>query len=204
MEVNVLSISFVGVFKVPLSMIPQLDANFCKDIFHNPDMTISGYGPAGFVVKHKILPVPSIHINPTKVVIIANNLEDLFDYIKAVSAQLPDVHFGAYGLNSEVEWRCDCNADEWLSSHFIKESKRIGTSFNKCTHLNLTYDISNKELLNIGLEPRVGCQNGVFASINHHNEYPICGFPKQSKLASEFERSFKTVNYHITKLTSDE
>ena len=204
MDINILSVSFVGVFNTPLSMIPQLDSNFCKNIFHNPDMTISGYGPTGFMVKHKILPVPSILINPAKVIITANNLDDIYAYVRSISEQLPKMRFGAYGLNSEMEWRSDTNADEWLSSHFIKNNKRIGVSFNKCSHLNLTFDISEKELLNIGFEPRIGVSKGVFASVNHHNEYSMVGFPSQDTLKREFERSFLIVNKQISKLVEDE
>lgn len=200
MDINILSVSFVGVFSTPLTMIPQLDTEFCQNVFHNPEMTISGYTPAGFLVKHKTFPVPSILINPAKIVIIANNLNDLLNLVSAVATQLENPYFASYGLNSEIEWRCKENAEDWLNLNFIQQNKRLGKITNKCRKVNLIFDVTDKESLNIDFEPRMGVENGVFASVNHHHDYPMTGFPNQELLNNEFSNSLKVVAQHITNL----
>lgn len=203
MKNNLLTISFVGVFKTPQTMIQPLNANFCRDVFHNPGSTVSGFSPAGFVVKHRTLPAPSISITPEKLIVMATSQNNLFEYINSLRTQIPEYEFIAYGLNRDIE-SLDISQNEdicdWMCRHFIKQQFCYGNRVNRTSKLNLLFDIDDNELVNIDMEPRVGVKNGLFLSVNHHNNYQIKGLPEQSVLSSLYRDSTEKVNKVINEL----
>ena len=205
MKTNLLTISFVGVFKTPQTMIQPLDAQFCKNVFHSPENTVSGFAPAGFIIRHRTLPAPLINISPEKIIIIANSQPELLGYIKALKSEIASYEYCAYGLNRDVECLDICNGDigEWINRQFINNRLHLGQKINRCSKLNIMFDINEGEFLNIDLEPRAGIANGLFLSINHHNNYGITGFPEESELNEMYESSGKKVNEYIKILTNE-
>lgn len=205
MTLNELTISFVGVFRTPQAMIPQLSSEFCRNIFHNPELTMSGITPIGFVVKHKLQPVPMISISSDKFVIMAKTTDELFSYIESIKAQVPVYEFGSYGLNRDFEYLgVGQSAADWISSRFIKDRFRIGKNVNCSSRLNLMFDTGENEFLNIDVEPRVGIQDGLFLSVNHHNNCPMPGFPDRDRLRMLFNRSEQLIVQELKVLFEDE
>lgn len=205
MTLNELTISFVGVFRTPQTMIPQLSSEFCRNIFHNPELTMSGITPVGFVVKHKLQPVPMISISTDKFVIMAKTKDELFPYIESIKTQVPVYEFGSYGLNRDFEYLgIGQSAVDWISSRFIKERFRIGSSVNCCNRLNLMFDTGENEFLNIDIEPRVGIQDGLFLSVNHHNNCPLRGFPDRDRLQTLYDRSKQLILHKLGILFENE
>ena len=203
MNNNLLTISFVGVFKTPQTMIQPLNAKFCREVFHNPGNTVSGFSPNGFVVKHRTLPAPSISITPEKLIVMATSLNDLFEYINSLRAQIPEYEFAAYGLNRDIESLGICQNEDigdWMCRHFIKQQYYYGNRVNRTSKLNFLFDINDNELVNIDMEPRVGIRNGLFMSINHHNNYQMKGLPTQNKLNNLYYDSNEKVNRVINEL----
>lgn len=203
MKNNLLTISFVGVFRTRQTMIQPLNAEFCRSVFHNPGSTVSGFSPEGFVVKHRILPAPSISITPEKLIVMATSQNDLFEYINALRPQIPEYDFVAYGLNRDIESLDICQNEDigdWICKHFVKPQYYLGKIINRTTKLNLLVDINDNELINVDMEPRAGIKNGLFLSINHHNNYQIKGLPKQDELSDWYSDSNEKVNKVINSL----
>lgn len=204
MKRNRITVSFVGVFKVPQTMIPQLDSNFCKNIFGIPESTIASITPAGFIIKHKVYSVPAIAITPQKIIVGAQNLEDLEKYIVALKEKLPEYDFAAYGLNQELEWlNLPMSANRWMFQHFIQPKFVLNDKDKEfCGKLNLQYVISDKERLLLDFEPRNNVDNGLFLSVNHHNQYLISGFPNVDKLKELFARSEALLSSYLEMLVN--
>lgn len=201
MKRNQITVSFVGVFKELQRMIPQLDSEFCRNVFDDPDSTFAANIPDGFIIKHKINPVPAIAITPQKVVIVATDLNLLFNYIESIKAKLPLYDFAAYGINQEIEWlELESDANRWIFDRFIRPELRIKDKKALCNKLNLQFGINESQELFIELEPRNGMSNGLFASINHHNQYAIKGFPSKTKLKDLFTLSEATVDEYLNSL----
>ena len=201
MKANRISISFVGVFSKIQMMIPQLNSDFCQNIFEEPDSTLSALTPTGFVIKHREKVSPAIAITPQKVIVSAVDLDKLVRYVGKLQSELKKYEFAAYGLNQEIEWiDLDRSAKEWLLNQFIREDLKIENKPAVCGKLNLQYIINDKEQLFLDFEPRINVDNGIFGSINHHNQYPIFGFPNEKKLRELFMDSEKLVNSYLDAL----
>lgn len=206
MDINLLTISFVGVFKTPQAMIQQLDPEFCRNIFHSPENTISGFTPAGFVIKINTAPAPTINIASDKFIIVARSITELFEYIEAIRPIVPKYEYQAYGLNRDIE----ClnvpthNISIWMHEHFIQNRFKIGSRFNACNKFNLQFDVEEHEILNLDFEPRVGVTNGLFVAVNHHNVYPINGFPPLEELRKLYDSSAVKVNNYLKIVCQDE
>lgn len=207
MDINLLTISFVGVFKTPLPMIQQLDPEFCRNIFHSPENTVSGFTPAaGFVIRLNTAPAPLINISLDKFIIVARNIDELFEYIEAIRPVVPEYEYQAYGLNRDIE----ClnvpthNISIWMHEHFIQNKYKIGSRFNACSRFNLQFDVEEHEILNLDFEPRAGVANGLFVAVNHHNVYPIIGFPPLEELQKLYNSSEEKVNNYLKIVCQDE
>ena len=204
MKRNRIAVSFVGVFKVPQIMIPQLDSNFCKNIFGIPESTIASITPTGFIIKHKVYSTPVVAITPQKIIVGAKDLEKLEKYIVALKEKLPEYDFAAYGLNQELEWLdLPMSANKWMFQRFIQPKFALnGEDQAFCGKLNLQYVISDKERLLLDFEPRNNVDNGLFLSVNHHNQYLISGFPNVDKLKELFARSEEKLSFYLGTLVN--
>lgn len=204
MKRNRIAVSFVGVFKVPQIMIPQLDSNFCKNIFGIPESTIASITPTGFIIKHKVYSTPVVAITPQKIIVGAKDLEKLEKYIVALKEKLPEYDFAAYGLNQELEWLdLPMSANKWMFQRFIQPKFALNDEDQAfCGKLNLQYVISDKERLLLDFEPRNNVDNGLFLSVNHHNQYLISGFPNVDKLKELFARSEEKLSFYLGTLVN--
>ena len=194
MEKKRLSVSFVGVFESQLSMIPQLDEEFCRKLFQAPYNTISGFSQEGFFIRLNNRPVPAIVINPQKIIVVAENRKLLYGYIKALNHQFLQIKckekINAFGLNYEYEWtNLEEDSNFWLWNHFIVPDIRIGNGYHACNKLMLKLGINDNEFVNLDIEPRTGMSKGIYVSINHHHNGSIEFLPEQQQLASLYESS---------------
>lgn len=206
MDINLLTISFVGVFKTPQTMIQQLDPEFCKNIFHSPENTVSGLTPTGFMIRLSTSPIPIINISLDKFIIVARSINELLEYIEAIRSAVPEYEFQAYGLNRDLE----ClniktrNISTWMYEHFVQDRFKLGTKLNACNRFNLQFDVEENEILNLDFEPRTGYTNGLFIAVNHHNVYPTIGFPPLEELRKLYNSSEKKINKYLRVLCQDE
>lgn len=206
MDAKKLSISFVGVFKTPQAMIPQLDTDFCKNVFHSPENTISGYTQSGFMIRMSSLQAPIINISTEKIIILARELSDLLDYVGALSKVLPEYEYQSYGLNQEIEYTNinTQNSAVWMHDKFLQDRLKLGTKFNACARINLQFDITENEFLNLDIEPRANVTNGIFIAINHHNSYPMSGLPAKGSLKELFESSDSRISGYLKTIIPNE
>lgn len=206
MEKNLISLSFVGVLKQPLTVIPNLEGRFCRELFGMPYETFNGITPEGFTIAINNKPFPIVIISPTKIIVKANKKELLIKYVEAIKGELiklkVPVSFTAFGINSEYQWlELDDNADSWLWNHFINKEIKTGYEYHVCNKINLRIGINDLQLVNLELEPRMGIRNGLFANINHHHNIVLEEMPTSELLNKFIEESGATINSDIiTKL----
>lgn len=199
---HLICMSFVGVLKQPLSVIPNLDSKFSRDLFGIPYETFNGLTPEGYTIALNNKPFPMVVINPTKIIVKADNKESLIKYVEAIKGELAKINvpisLSAFGINSEYQWLgLDENADTWLWNHFINPEINTGNEYHVCNKLNLRIGINDHQLVNIELEPRMGNRNGLFANINHHHNVVLDELPNSESLNKFIEESNSTINSDI-------
>lgn len=199
---RLICLSFVGVLKQPLSVIPNMDSKFCRDLFDTPYETFNGLTPEGYAIAINNKPFPMVVISPTKIIVKADNRDSLIKYVEAVKLELKKMNVPvsliAFGINREYQWLgLDVNADTWLWNHFINNDINIGTEYHVCNKINLRFGINDRQFVNIELEPRMGNRNGLFANINHHHSIVLDEIPNGEVLDKYIEESDATVKSNI-------
>lgn len=199
---NLICLSFVGVLKQPLMVIPNLDASFCRNIFGMPYETFNGITPDGFTIALNNKPFPMIVINPAKIIVKADNKEALLNYVGAIKKELIKMNvplsFSAFGINSEYQWLgLEENADTWLWNHFIKKDINTGNEYQVCNKLNLRIGINENQFANIEIAPRIGIRNGLYTNINHHHNIVLEGIPDTDILNKYIEESNAAIDSNI-------
>ncbi len=197
-------LSFVGVFRQPLAVIPNMEGRFCRELFGSPYETFNGITPDGYVIAINNKPFPMVVIGPTKIIIKAKDKESLLKYVEEVKVELKKkgvlLGLSAFGINSEYQWLgLDENADTWLWNHFIDKSINRGEEYGVCDKLNLRIGIKEDQFANIELAPRVGIRNGLFANINHHHNIVLDDMPDVKLLSLYVDESEKTICTNVIK-----
>lgn len=195
--------AFVGVYGEIASMVPTLEAEFCRSLFG--DAVVFGFTPEGFCITIENKPSPLIVLGPQKIVIKADNEDLLFKYVTEIKQEFVKKKiiiptFVAFGINYECQWLLDnsCNSEEWMRRHFISDRFNIDYSFvNK---LSFRFVINEDEMLNFSIEPRVGRSDGLFANINHHHNKNLKSIPMADDLKKYCKSSKEILNEYIDKL----
>lgn len=199
---HLICLSFVGVLRQPLNVIPNMDSKFCRDLFGMPYETFNGLTPEGYVIAINNKPFPMVVISPTKIIVKADNRDSLIKYVEAVKLELKrtqvPISLTAFGINSECQWLgLDVNADTWLWNHFINKDINIGNEYHVCNKINMRIGINDCQYVNIELEPRQGNRNGLFANINHHHNIMLDEMPNMEMLNKYIKESEDIVNSNI-------
>lgn len=194
--------SFVGVFKQPLMVIPNMDGKFCRELFGMPYDTFNGITPEGYVIAINNKPFPMVVINPTKIIIKAENKDILIKYVEAVKNELKNMEvplsLAAFGINSEFQWLgLDANAETWLWNHFIDKDINTGNEYHMCNKINMRIGINDNQFANVEVMPRMGIRNGLFANINHHHNEVLDDIPDASDLDRYICESDSTIYANI-------
>lgn len=194
--------SFVGVFKQPLMVIPNMDGKFCRDLFGMPYDTFNGITPEGYVIAINNKPFPMVVINPAKIIVKAENKELLLKYVDAVKQELKKMgvplSLSAFGINSEFQWLgLDANAETWLWNHFIDKNINTGNDYHMCNKINMRIGINDNQFANVEVMPRMGIRNGLFANINHHHNVVLDDIPDTEDLDKYICESDSTIHANI-------
>ena len=194
MKLNIISISFVGVYSKPQTRIPTLENKFCKDLFNQPYETFNGLSPDGFTVVINGKPFPLLVINPQKIIFKAKDKDNLSKYINAVKAELAKINFStdysAFGINWEIQWiDLPSSADMWLWNRFVGDNIKTDSRFQSCNAISMRYGVNDSEEFNISFEPRAGIRNGIFCSVNHHHVYSLENLPNDDELGEMIKNS---------------
>lgn len=198
------SITFVGVWERPLSVLPNFENKFAKDLFGQPYDTFCGFTPDGFVVAIENKPFPMIMLGPTRLVVKAKDKESLLNYIEAIKPEIDSrvsgFRFSSFGINSEYQWTDIGESPEvWLWNHFINPSLSCSSQVQMCSKLNFRLGINETQVANVEIEPRRGIRNGIFANINHHHNQFLSGMPIGEEAKSLIESSIETIEERIIK-----
>lgn len=195
--------SFVGIFKSPLSWIPNLDNQFCRDLFGKPYDTMNGMTPEGYTIAINNKPFPMVIINPEKLIVKGETIEALAGYTESLIRELEKcglskIGFSAYGINGEYQWlELPTNADIWICEHFMKDSIFNSHEYHVCNNLNFRINYGETQYLNVDIAPRVGIRDGLYANINHHHNHIIDVFPDTADFLKLIEESEKIVEDNI-------
>ena len=81
---QLICLSFVGVLKQPLPIIPNMESRFCRDLFGMPYDTFNGITPEGYVIAINGKPFPMVVVSPTKIIIKAESKDSLIKYTGAI------------------------------------------------------------------------------------------------------------------------
>ena len=141
-------LSYVAVWSQPMTIMPQMDAKFCRELFGMPYETVNGLMP-----------------------------DSLVKYVEAVKAEIEKVEIpnfnmslSAYGINFEKEiLGLGENAEVWMWNRFIKNNVNPDSNFHLCGKLTLRIGVDENQVANIDVEPRMGVDDGIFVNINHHH-----------------------------------
>lgn len=193
MKKNCISASFVAVFTQALPVIPPLDNKFCKDLFGLPYDTINGLTNEGYIIAIENKPMPSVTITPQKIVVKAQSVLNLATYVDSLAKEFKSkgipMASSAYGINTEYQW-LDLNSpsSEWMWNRFINPAMATAT-MNQCNKVSFRFVVNDSEAVNMEFMPRVGINDGIFASVNHHHAIGLNEFPTQGLLKVMFEDS---------------
>ena len=204
------SITFVGVWERPLSVLPNFENKFAKDLFGQPYDTFCGFTPEGFVVAIENKPFPMITLGPTRLVVKAKDKESLLNYIEAIKPEIDSrvsgFKFSSFGINSEYQWTDIGESPEvWLWNHFINPSLSCSSQVQMCSRLNLRIGVNETQVANVEIEPRRGIRNGIFANINHHHNEMLNGLPTREDAETLIKKSIEAIeNKIVLKLIENE
>jgi hypothetical protein len=186
---NIISYSFVFLWKKFIPQIPMLDNKFCKDMFDDPYNTEVAFTPEGFLISLASPKIPSPHIliSPVRIDFLSDNLEQLKGIILKTSDGLKKTEIGsleisAVGVNTEHEFLdIGSQASEWLAEKFllpglIKQEKSEGLIFN-LTDLRFQIKETEDDSYNIAVQPRANQLNGLYLNINAHRQLSLNEIP---------------------------
>ena len=190
--------SFVAVFAQAMPGVPALENKFCRELFGMPYDTFNGVTPEGYVIAVENKPMPSITITPQKIVFKAQKPEELATYVDALAKEFKSkgipMDSSAFGINSEYQWiEMGSPSSEWMWNRFINSSMSIA-SMNQCNRVSFRFVMNECEVVNLEFMPRVGRNDGVFASVNHHHASEMKEFPSQEVLIQLFDSSEKILD----------
>lgn len=202
MKRGLICLSFVGVLKQPLTVIPNMDGKFCRELFEMPYETFNGITPDGYVIAINNKPFPLVVINPTKIIIKAEGKDLLLKYTEAIKGELNrmgiPVSFSSFGINSEYQWlELDTNADIWLWDHYINKNVNTDNEYHMCNKLNLRIGLGDNQFANLEIAPRMGIRDGLFANINHHHNIVLDEIPNADVLDKYINESNSTIISNI-------
>lgn len=200
-----MSLSFVAVWNQPMTMIPQMDGKFCRDLFGMPYETMNGLTPDGYTIAVNNKPYPMVVINPAKLIVKAQDIDSLINYVEAVKTEMEKINIpqfkmslSAFGINFEKEiLGLKENAEVWMWNRFIKGNIKTFSEFQLCGKLTLRIGINENQVANIDIEPRMGVDNGIFININHHHNQSFESIPIAAQLRSMIETSIETINSKV-------
>lgn len=208
---TVLSYSFVGAWKSPMTQIPLLDKKFSMDLFNDPYNTIVGLDQSGFIISKQSgkLPHPTVVINSQRLSITCHTLEQLvvvyekiLEEINAVAGDRIPLYFNSFGLNTEHEYAdLDQDGPVWLTKHFIENGfNNKEKFFSKAT--DLRFEISNNDDKKYGiiLQPRANLNNALFIAINDHRIWNQLNSPDKKVIEDLFQESLNFIKNEIFKL----
>ncbi len=182
MERRRISISFVGVFEKPQNTI-NLDNKFCRDLFGLPYETINGLGPEGYIIRLNNKPFPLVLLNSNKIIFKAAEEDKLDEYISKFVDKIINANFTAYGINYEYEWTgLKGFSQEWIWNHFFRKDLKTPSPYHISSSIKFSLGLNENELANIEIQPRFDNPNAIFASINHHHQVTLSGFPSKQEL----------------------
>lgn len=206
---QLICLSFVGVLKQPLSIIPNMESRFCRDLFGMPYDTFNGITPEGYVIAINGKPFPMVVVSPTKIIIKAESKDSLIKYTGAIKGELSKMgtptSLASFGINSEYQWvGLEENADAWLWNHFIDKNIDTDNEYHMCNSINLRIGINDCQFANVEIAPRMGIRNGLYANINHHHNIVLDEIPNADLLEKYIAESDITIKSSvIAKLIGD-
>lgn len=209
MDHNIISYSFVAVWKNAILQVPVLDNKFCKDLFDDPYNTNSGITIDGFIINVSSTKIPnsSVVINNQKIVIISYDLEQVKKTITKISTELrkfPEISFniGAIGINTEHEFiEKGKKTTTFLANKFIRPGLNLTTIqddfiFN-LIDLNFQVITNTNERYNIVLQPRANQPDGIFLSINAHIQVDYDNIPEEIEINKLFTQTLEKLDKQI-------
>lgn len=209
MKHNIISYSFVAVWKKPIIQIPVLDNKFCKDLFDDPYNTNSGITPEGFIINLSSakIPNPSVIINNQKIVIISYDLEQVKKTITKISSELKkfnaiSLNIGAIGINTEHEFiEIGEKTTTFLANKFVIPGLKINQSHKdfilNMSDLNFQIIASSNEKFNILIQPRANQLDGIFLSINSHLQTEYENIPDENEINKLFSQTLEKLEKQV-------
>lgn len=195
-----------------MTMVPQMDAKFCRDLFGMPYETVNGLRPDGYAIALSNRPYPMVVINPAKLIVKAHDIDSLVKYVEAVKGEIEKTNLpnfpmslSAFGINFEKEiLGLKENAEVWMWNRFINNSVCSDSDFHLCGKLTLRLGLEENQVANIDIEPRMGMDDGIFLNINHHHNQNLVSIPDVVQLREMIQASISMIDEQVVnKLFND-
>lgn len=177
-EINILSFSYVAVWKTLQQTLPGIDNKFAKDLFGNPYNTNTGVGPEGFFITLQgTNPQPSVLLGPQRFAITHVNIDDILkvyeDFLKElkrISPALSVTPISAYGINFEIEISNlgRPTSQLWLGDRFVRNGLNNVETPVICHDIRFQVFNGDKENTLIHLQPRYNNPSNLFIIFNQH------------------------------------
>lgn len=207
MKKDRISIGFVGIYEQPITLIPQLDIEFCKNLFNQPEITTVGIGQEGLVISTNNKPFPLVIVGLQRIAVKVATEKMLAQCLNAIQAEFASqglaFKFSAFGINYEYQFiNIKQPAEEWMWKRFIQTKIRTKAQYQSCPRLSFRLGVNDVETVNMTIEPRTGVRDGVFIDINHHHSSALVGMtdvPMKKYCTS----SIKVVEDFLSDIVSD-
>lgn len=209
MRHNIISYSFVAVWKKPIAQIPILDNKFCLDLFGDPYNTNATLTPEGFVIKLSMakIPNPAVIINSKRIAIISYDLNQVKETVSKVSNELKkfaniSLSIGAVGINTEHEFvEMEEQSSILLAKKFVLPGIKSTSGKKKpivnVTDLKFQIIAEENEKYNIQVQPRANLLDGLFFSINNHLQIEYDSIPEPTEVNRLFAETLKNLEDRV-------
>lgn len=212
MKNSILGYTFVGLWAKPISIIPQFDNRFAKDLFGDPYQTTLGITPDGLTIAKAEpagVPTSAVVIGNSKFQVSHASLDKLCEVVMSIFGKLkpaiPDfeIKFAQYGLNFEYTVsELDKTSIEWMGEKYLKfeGSQELGY---KIVANELRFGISRDDgtTFAIVVQPRFNDLNAIFVQINDHRS-ALLEVTSGEDLRANFMESRSQIENEIFKMLS--
>jgi hypothetical protein len=202
MNHNIISFSFVFLWKRPIQNIPVLENKFCKDLFDDPYNTEVGFVPDGFIIslENAQIPNPHVLIGPMKVDFLSSDLKQAKNAVDKITAELnrlkvAPLEIAAVGVNTEHEFlNINETAQQYLVKRFFSGFKNTCGFPINMTDLRFQVKTGENNSYNLLIQPRANQPNGLYININAHRQVNGSGIPTGNDLDDLYRQTADEIN----------
>jgi hypothetical protein len=182
MNIQILSRSYVSVWKNPRMEFPGFNQKFCLDLFDDYTTTQFGLSPDGFVIQKNTPPgtaSPRVCVGPARLLVMHDSLKNLTKVMKALYPELArwcgeregyeDIK--AFAINTEiVVTGLPDTASAWIGNRYVRPGL-AGIHAEPVDVADLRFQVKSDDFLcRVAIQPRFNDDRALFVELNDHTD----------------------------------